>query len=121
MFLLLIKKNVNRFKNLNFTIEAGTNIGFIGTTGSGKTTLALLLNRLYDPTSGEILIDGINLKKYSLAEIKNKIALVLQEAILLSGTIKENLIWGEKITDNKIAQALNISQAETFINQNEKN
>lgn len=107
-------------KNLNFTIEAGTNIGFIGTTGSGKTTLALLLNRLYDPTSGEILIDGINLKKYSLAEIKNKIALVLQEAILLSGTIKENLTWGEKIADNKIVQALTIAQAETFINQNEK-
>lgn len=107
-------------KNLNFTIEAGTNIGFIGTTGSGKTTLALLLNRLYDPTSGEILIDDINLKKYPLTEIKNKVALVLQEAILLSGTIKENLIWGEKIADNKIAQALTIAQAETFINQNEK-
>lgn len=109
------------FKDFSLKIQAGKSVGFIGATGSGKTTLALLLNRLYDPTSGEILIDGINLKKYSLTEIKNKVVLVLQEAILLSGTIKENLIWGEKIADNKIAQALNISQAEIFVNQNERN
>ena len=109
------------FKDFSLKIQAGKSVGFIGATGSGKTTLALLLNRLYDPTSGEILIDGINLKKYSLAEIKQKVALVLQEAILLSGTVEDNLLWDDKVTDDKIAQALNISQAEIFVNQNERN
>ncbi len=108
------------FEDFNLKINAGESVGFIGATGSGKTTLALLLNRLYDPTSGEILIDDVNLKNYALDEIKQKVALVLQEAILLSGTIEDNLVWGDKVTDDKIAQALKISQAETFVSQNER-
>lgn len=107
--------------DLNLKIAAGESVGFIGVTGSGKTTLALLLNRLYDPTKGEILVDGVNLKDYPLSEVKQKIALVLQEAILLSGTVAENLTWDEQVADNKIAQALDISQAETFIGQGERN
>ncbi len=106
-------------KDLNLKIEAGKSVGFIGVTGSGKTTLALLLNRLYDPTEGKILIDDIDLRDYPLAEIKQKVALVLQEAILLSGTIEENIVWGDRVADNKIAQALNISQAETFVSRND--
>ena len=103
--------------DLNLEIAGGETIGFIGVTGSGKTTLALLLNRLYDPTQGAIFVDGVDLRDYPLAEVKNKIALVLQEAILLSGTIEENLTWGDRIAENKIEQALNISQAETFVSQ----
>lgn len=103
--------------DLNLSINAGETIGFIGVTGSGKTTLALLLNRLYDPTSGAIFVDGVDLRQYSTAEIKQKIALVLQEAILLSGTIEENLTWGENVTDSKIDQALSIAQADNFVCQ----
>ncbi|MDO5561244.1 MAG: ABC transporter ATP-binding protein [bacterium] len=103
--------------DLSLSIPAGETVGFIGITGSGKTTLALLLNRLYDPTTGAIFIDGQDLRDYPLSEVKNKIVLVLQEAILLSGTIEENLTWGDRVTEDKIEQALDISQAETFVSQ----
>lgn len=103
--------------DLTLNITAGETVGFIGITGSGKTTLALLLNRLYDPTTGAIFIDDQDLRDYPLSEVKNKIVLVLQEAILLSGTIEENLTWGDRVTEDKIEQALDISQAETFVSQ----
>lgn len=114
------KNNQLTLKKLNFTLAAGSSIGIIGVTGSGKSTIAFLLNRLYDPTNGEILIDGQNLKDYPLEEIKSKIILVSQQASLLSGTIADNLLWDEPITTKKIAQALKISQAKKFVNLQKK-
>ncbi len=107
-------------ENLSLKIGAGSTVGIIGTTGSGKSTIARLLNRLYDPSSGSILIDGVDLRDYPLQEVKEKVIIVLQQAILLSGTVEENLVWGESLDESKIALALNVAQAEGFINQEEE-
>lgn len=105
--------------NINLTINPNSTVGFIGTTGSGKSTLALLLTRLYDPNKGKILIDGIDLRDYPMTEIRNKIVLVLQESILMSGTIKDNLLWGQGADDKRIPEALAVAQAESFVKQRE--
>lgn len=102
--------------NVNLKIDAGKTIGIIGSTGSGKTTLVSLIPRLYDADEGEILIDGINVKNYSLYHLRESIGMVLQKNVLFSGTIEENLRWGSSdASDDEIKSAAESAQADMFI------
>ena len=110
----LIKDNT--LTDINFKINAGEMVGIIGSTGSGKTTLVSLIPRLYDATSGEIFIDGNEIKTIPLYNLREKIGVVLQKNTLFSGTIAENLRWGnENATDEEIAEAAKIAEAHSFI------
>lgn len=102
--------------DINFTIEAGQTVGIIGSTGSGKTTLVQMIPRLYDVDDGEVLVDGINVKDFSLENLRNGVSMVLQNNVLFSGTIMENLQWGdEKASDEEIRKAASAAQADQFI------
>ena len=102
--------------DINLAISAGETIGMIGSTGSGKTTMVQLIPRLYDADEGEVLVDGINVKDYSLKKLREGVALVLQKNTLFSGTIAENLQWGnEYATEEEMRAAARIAQAESFI------
>lgn len=118
--------------DLSFSIERGETIGIIGGTGSGKTTLINLIPRFYEATQGQIYIDGQSIQNYDLAVLREKIAMVPQNAVLFSGTIKDNLLWGKRdATDEEIHRALEIAQAsfveefdegiETVLHQGGKN
>ncbi len=103
-------------KDISFTIKEGEMIGIVGATGSGKSTLAQLIPRLYDPTKGEIKIGGINLKEINERSLRKTVSLVLQNAILFSGTIAQNLRHGKKdATEKDMLQAVRIAQAKEFI------
>lgn len=103
-------------KNISFTIHEGEMIGIVGATGSGKSTLAQLIPRLYDPTKGKIKIGGINLKEMNERSLRETVSLVLQNAILFSGTIAQNLRHGKKdATETDMLQAARIAQAKEFI------
>lgn len=103
-------------KDISFKIKAGDTVGIVGSTGSGKTTLVSLISRLYDADEGEILVDGINVKSYSLKNLRDGIGTVLQKNVLFSGTIKENLLWGdENATDEEIKKVASYAQAHGFI------
>ena len=102
--------------NINLYIKSGELVGIIGSTGSGKSTLASLLPRLYDVDEGEILIDNVNIKEYSLSNLREKISFVLQKNTLFSGTIAENLRWGnEEASLEELRKAAKIAQADSFI------
>lgn len=102
--------------NINFTAKAGETVAFIGSTGSGKSTLIKLLPRFFDVTTGRILIDNVDIREYPLAELRQKISYVPQKATLFSGTIKENLRFGDATaTDEALAYAAEIAQAKDFI------
>ena len=102
--------------DISFGIESGETIGIIGGTGSAKTTLVQLIPRLYDVLSGRILVGGHDVKEYRLDTLRNAVAMVLQKNVLFSGTIKENLKWGnENATDEEITEACKIAQAYDFI------
>ena len=102
--------------DINLAISAGETVGMIGSTGSGKTTMVQLIPRLYDADEGEVLVDGINVKDYSLKKLREGVALVLQKNTLFSGTIAENLQWGnEYATEEEMRAAARIAQAESFI------
>ncbi|MDY0387102.1 MAG: ABC transporter ATP-binding protein [Methanolobus sp.] len=104
--------------NINLNIDKGTTVGIIGPTGSGKTTLVSMITRLYDPDEGQVLVDGIDVKDYSLANLRNGIGMVLQQNILFSGTIEENLRWGnENATKKEIRQVASFAQADKFISE----
>jgi ATP-binding cassette subfamily B protein len=106
----------NVLNNINFTIESGETIGIIGGTGSSKTTLIQLISRLYDVTEGEVLVGGVNVKDYDLDTLRNQVSVVLQKNILFSGSIRDNLRWGNKdATDEQIIEACKLSQAHNFI------
>ncbi len=93
-------------------MEKGETIGVIGGTGSGKTSLVHLIPRFYDVTRGEVLIQGKNVKEFSLEELRQKVGIVMQKAVLFQGTIRENLCWGkEDATDEELYQALDTAQA----------
>lgn len=103
-------------EQLNFEINAGDTIGILGETGSGKSTLVNLMPRLYDVTEGAILIDGVDVRDYKIAELRNKVSVVLQETILFTGTIRDNIKWGNKdATEDEIIAAATAAQAHDFI------
>lgn len=98
--------------DINFTVNKGETVGIIGGTGSGKTSLVHLIPHFYDATKGVVKIDGQDVKGYSLEDIRNKTAIVMQKAVLFKGTIRENLLWGnENASDDDIYEALETSQA----------
>lgn len=102
--------------SIDLTIDPGTTVGIIGSTGSGKTTLVSLMTRLYDPDEGQILVDGTDVKDYSLENLRDGIGTVLQQNILFSGTIEENLKWGNvEATEEEIKEAASSAQVDEFI------
>lgn len=102
--------------NINLSIPAGSTIGILGGTGSAKTSLVQLIPRLYDVTEGQILIDGHDVREYSVEHLRDCIAMVLQKNTLFSGTVKENLLWGnEHASDQEIAWASKIACVDEFI------
>lgn len=104
--------------NINLNIRSGETIGIIGGTGSAKSTLVQLIARLYDATEGVIKVGGLDVKKYDLHSLRNQVAMVLQKNILFSGTIKENLRWGNKeATDEEIIHACKLACADEFVSQ----
>lgn len=98
--------------DISFTINKGETAGIIGGTGSGKTSLVHLIPHFYDATKGTVKVDGIDVKDYALDEIRNKAVIVMQKAVLFKGTIRENLLWGNKAaTDDELYEALETAQA----------
>ena len=103
-------------KNFNLEIHSGETIGILGATGSGKSSFVQLIPRLYDVCEGEILVGGINVKNYDLKVLRDSVSMVLQKNVLFSGTIKENLRWGNKeASDEQLIQACKLAQAHDFI------
>jgi len=102
--------------DLSFTINSGETIGIIGETGSAKTTLAQLIPRLYDVTHGQVSVGGIDVREYDIETLRNEVAVVLQKNVLFSGTIRDNLKWGnEHATDEEIIRVCKLAQAHDFI------
>ena len=111
-------KDINKLclKDVNLEIKSGETIGIIGGTGSSKTTLVQLIPRLYDITTGKIQVGGVDVKDYDIKSLRNEVAMVLQKNVLFSGTIKENLRWGnENATDEELENACKLAQAHDFI------
>ena len=108
-------------ESINLKIKSGETVGIIGGTGSSKTTLVQLIPRLYDATSGVVKVAGVNVKDYDLETLRNEVAMVLQKNVLFSGTIKENLRWGNPdATDEELIKACKQAQADEFIQTFEK-
>ena len=106
----------NALSNVNLKINSGETIGIIGGTGSSKSTLVQLIPRIYDATDGEVLVGGHNVKEYDLETLRNQVAMVLQKNVLFSGTVRENLKWGdENATDEEIIKYAKLAQAHEFI------
>lgn len=104
--------------DINLTIPAGSTIGILGGTGAAKTSLVQLIPRLYDVSKGEVLVDGHNVKDYSVEHIRDAVGMVLQKNTLFSGTIRENLCWGnENASDDEIKWACRIACADEFVQQ----
>ncbi len=104
--------------NINLNIRSGETIGIIGGTGASKSSLIQLIPRLYDATEGVVKVGGIDVRNYDLTALRNQVAVVLQKNILFSGTIKENLRWGNKdATDEELIEACKLACADEFINQ----
>ena len=103
-------------KDIDLVIRSGETIGILGDTGSSKTTLVNLIPRLYDATEGTVFVGGHDVKKYDLETLRNQISVVLQKNVLFSGTIKENLRWGDKeATDEEMVRVCKLAQADEFI------
>lgn len=113
------KKNQEKvLDDISFTIRPGQTVGIIGSTGSGKTTLVQMIPRLYDVDEGAVFVDGINVKDYSLQNLRNGVSMVLQKNVLFSGTILENLQWGdEQAGEMEVRNAAAAAQADAFISQ----
>lgn len=109
-------------KNITFSVNQGETAAFIGSTGSGKSTLINLIPRFYDPTEGEILVDGVNIKKYSQEFLNNKLGYVPQKAVIFNGTVNYNVSYGsgDKQDEAKIKEAINIAQAKEFVEKMDK-
>ncbi len=113
-------KNAERMalKDINLHIKSGEVIGIIGGTGSSKSTLIQLISRLYDTTEGTVKVGGIDVRNYDMEVLRNQVAVVLQKNVLFSGTIKENLRWGNKdATDEEMVEACKLAQADEFVQQ----
>lgn len=111
-------------RNISFKVNKGETIAFIGSTGSGKSTLINLVPRFYDATDGEILIDGINVKDYTLESLNNKIGYVPQKAVMFTGTVNSNVGYGDngkkKISSKKIKEAIEVAQGTDFVTKMDK-
>ncbi|MDD6036375.1 MAG: ABC transporter ATP-binding protein [Lachnospiraceae bacterium] len=106
--------------NLSFSVIKGQTVGIIGGTGSGKSTLVNLLPRFYDVTKGAVLLNGVDVRDYPQKELRSKIGIVPQKAVLFSGTIRDNMRWGKAdATDEEIEEALSIAQAKEFVDTKE--
>ena len=106
--------------DISFRVRKGQTIGIIGGTGSGKSSIVHLIPRFYDATRGSVKINGIDVKEYPLEELRGKIGMVMQKAVLFKGTIRENLLWGkEDATEEEMWRALEISQAKEFVETKE--
>lgn len=108
----------NSLEGLDFAIRRGETVGIIGGTGSGKTSVVNLIPRFYDVTGGSVLVDGVDVKKYPLKQLRGKIGIVPQKAVLFKGTIRDNMKWRDKtVSDEEIWQALEIAQAADFVRE----
>lgn len=106
--------------DIDFAVKKGETVGIIGGTGSGKSSVVNLIPRFYDATAGSVLIDGTDVKEYSLRELREKVGVVLQKAVLFKGTIRENLAWGNAdATEQEMEEALRIAQAKEFVDSKE--
>ena len=102
--------------DIDFSVQEGETVGIIGGTGSGKTSLVHLIPRFYDVTKGEVLICGKNVKDYPLEELRQRVGIVMQKAVLFSGTIRQNLCWGKAdATEEELYQALETAQAKEVV------
>lgn len=109
-------KNKLCLKNASFRIESGETVGIIGSTGSSKSTLVQLIARLYDVTTGSVSVGGVDVRKYDLDVLRDSVAMVLQKNVLFSGTIKDNLRWGNpEATEDEMKEACRLAQADSFI------
>ena len=105
-------------KNINLSIKSGETVGIIGGTGSGKSSLVNLIPRLYDVTEGTLTVGGKSVKKYDIEALRNQVACVLQKNVLFSGTIKDNIRWGdENASDDEIVRVCKLAQADEFVSQ----
>lgn len=110
------KGNKDSLTNLSFAAKAGQTIGIIGGTGSGKSTLVNLIPRFYDVREGAVKMDGVNVKDYPFGQLRSKVGVVPQNAVLFAGTIRDNMKWGKKdASDEEIYRALEIAQAKEFV------
>lgn len=108
----------NALENINLSIPSGATVGIIGGTGSSKTTLIQLISRLYDATEGSVRVGGRDVREYDLESLRDAVSVVLQKNVLFSGTIKENLRWGNaSATDEEIERVCRLAQADEFIQQ----
>ena len=111
-------------EHVSFTAQAGDTVAFIGSTGSGKSTLVNLIPRFYDVTEGDILVDGVNVQDYQLEDLHNKVGYIPQKAVLFSGDIESNLDFGQSkespLDDKKMWEALDLAQAKPFVQEKEK-
>lgn len=110
-------------EDISFKAKKGETIAFIGSTGSGKSTLINLIPRFYDATKGEVLVDGVNVKEYKLKDLYNKLGYIPQRAVMFNGTVSSNIAYGEngkgEITKEKIKDAIKVAQAEEFVSKME--
>lgn len=127
------KENVVEFRNvslkyegagaesltdISFSVKKGQTVGIIGGTGSGKSSLVNLIPRFYDATSGEVLVNGVNVKDIRIKSLRENVGIVLQKALLFKGSIRENMKWGKKdATDSEIMEAIDIAQAREFVDK----
>lgn len=110
------KKGTNVLEDISFRIEEGEMVGILGTTGSGKSTLISLIARLYDVSSGSVKVGGLDVRSYNLKSLRDEVAIVLQKNTLFSGTLRENLKWGDKdASDEDIRWALDVANASGFV------
>lgn len=110
----------DELSNISFDIGKGQTLAIIGATGSGKTTLVSLIARFYDATSGEVLVDGVNVKNYTFDALYDRIGYVTQKAVLFAGTVKDNIFFGESAAENSgenLSSALSLSQSEEFVSR----
>lgn len=115
-FSYLNDENKLALKNINFKINSGETVGIFGGTGSGKSSLISLISRLYDTTTGEVLVDNRNVKEYDLVTLRDQVSVVLQKNVLFSGTIRSNLLWGdENASEEDIKEVLDLSCASEFV------
>ena len=110
-------------KDISFKVEKGQTVSFIGSTGSGKSTLINLVPRFYDVTDGEVLVDGVNVKEYTSEFLHSKLGYVSQKAVMFNGTVRSNIIYGDNgkgvPTDSKVKEAVEVAQAKEFVEKME--